>query len=180
MRSRKKYDDAFKARVALEAVKGELTIAGIASKYEVHPNRIRNWRRHLLENATELFSMKREMSGPLNRKLPIRRQCRLLGLPRTGFYSGCRGRAGVLRSGLLSVVSRERGCGRPAPTGLPLLSRPPAGEDGGQNRSPGALGALGPGCRSILRSRGPSGWSRRRASSFLTCSAERMSRRSIR
>ena len=60
MRSRKKYDDAFKARVALEAVKGELTIAEIASKYEVHPNLIQNWRRHLLENATELFSRKKD------------------------------------------------------------------------------------------------------------------------
>ena len=60
MRSRKKYDEVFKARVALEAVKGEMTIAEIASKYEVHPNLIQNWRRQLLENATELFSRKKD------------------------------------------------------------------------------------------------------------------------
>ena len=57
MKNRKKYDEVFKAKVALEAVKGEMTIAEIASKYEVHPNLIMSWRRHLLENAAELFSL---------------------------------------------------------------------------------------------------------------------------
>jgi transposase-like protein len=60
MKNRKKYDEVFKAKVALEAVKGEMTIAEIASKYEVHPNLIMSWRRHLLENAAELFSRKKD------------------------------------------------------------------------------------------------------------------------
>ena len=70
MKDQKKYD-VFKAKVALEAVKGELTIAEIASKYkkyEVRPNLIMSWRRHLLENAVELFTRKRDIDLELLRK----------------------------------------------------------------------------------------------------------------
>jgi transposase len=45
---RKQYEAAFKAKVALEAVKGEKTIGQIASAYSVHPNQIRQWRRRQL------------------------------------------------------------------------------------------------------------------------------------
>jgi putative transposase len=56
---RRRRDAAFKARVALEAVKGEKTIAQIASEFSVHPNQIRQWRAHLLEMLPELFSQRR-------------------------------------------------------------------------------------------------------------------------
>lgn len=56
---RKTYDAAFKAKVALEAVKGEKTITQIASDFGVHPNQIRQWRTHLLENLPEMFSHRR-------------------------------------------------------------------------------------------------------------------------
>jgi transposase len=56
---RKTYDAAYKAKVALEAVKGEKTIAKIASDFGVHPNQIRQWRAHLLEVLPELFSHRR-------------------------------------------------------------------------------------------------------------------------
>ncbi len=49
---RKQYEAAFKAKVALEAVKGEKTIAQIASAYKVHPNQIRQWRLRLLERPS--------------------------------------------------------------------------------------------------------------------------------
>jgi transposase len=57
---RRRHDESFKARVAIEALKGELTISELASKYEVHPNQIRQWRKQLLVNASEIFSRKRD------------------------------------------------------------------------------------------------------------------------
>ena len=56
---RKQYESAFKAKVALEAVKGEKTIAQIASAYKVHPNQIRQWRLRLLDVLPEVFSNRR-------------------------------------------------------------------------------------------------------------------------
>jgi transposase-like protein len=52
---RKQHSPQFKAKVALEAVKGEKTIAEIASQYSVHPTMINAWKRQLLEGASELF-----------------------------------------------------------------------------------------------------------------------------
>ena len=56
---RKQYEAVFKAKVALEVVKGKKTIAQIATEFEVHPNQIRQWRRHLLDVLPEVFSNRR-------------------------------------------------------------------------------------------------------------------------
>jgi transposase-like protein len=56
---RKQYEAAFKAKVALEAIKGEKTIAQLAGEFGVHPNQIRQWRQHLLEVLPEVFSNRR-------------------------------------------------------------------------------------------------------------------------
>ena len=53
---RRRHDAAFKAKVALEAVKGEKTIAQIASEFKIHPNMARKWRNQLLEMLPDLFS----------------------------------------------------------------------------------------------------------------------------
>lgn len=53
---RRSHDAAFKARVALEAVKGERTVAQLASQYGVHPNQIGQWKKRLLKELPEIFS----------------------------------------------------------------------------------------------------------------------------
>ena len=53
--SRKKHSPAFKAKVALEALKGEKPTAEIAGRFEVHPSQVRTWRRALIEGAGGIF-----------------------------------------------------------------------------------------------------------------------------
>jgi len=50
------FTDKFKAKVALEAVKGMKTLAELATEYQVHPNQISDWKKQLLANAPELFA----------------------------------------------------------------------------------------------------------------------------
>jgi transposase len=55
---KKKHDSKFKARVALEAIKGEKTIAEIASEYGVHPNLVGQWKQRVMENLPDIFEKK--------------------------------------------------------------------------------------------------------------------------
>ncbi len=52
---RKRHDNNLKARVALEAIKGEKTIAEIASEYKAHPNLVGQWKKKALENLPSIF-----------------------------------------------------------------------------------------------------------------------------
>jgi transposase len=54
-RIRRTHAPAFKAKVALAAIKGEKTLAELAQQYDVHPNQITAWKGHLLEAAAGLF-----------------------------------------------------------------------------------------------------------------------------
>jgi transposase len=52
---RKQYSPQFKAKVALEAVKAEKTVAELASQYTLHPTVINGWKKQLLEQASDVF-----------------------------------------------------------------------------------------------------------------------------
>jgi transposase len=54
--SRRKHSPSFKAKVALEALKSEETVAQIASRYEVHPNMVTKWKKALQDEAASIFS----------------------------------------------------------------------------------------------------------------------------
>lgn len=57
---RKKYSDEFKARVALDALKGHKTINELASEYGLHPNQIGQWKKKLIEGSADVFSRKKD------------------------------------------------------------------------------------------------------------------------
>ena len=57
---RRNHSPAFKAKVALEAVKGEETVAQLASRYEVHPGQIQAWKKALVEGASGVFGNGKE------------------------------------------------------------------------------------------------------------------------
>jgi transposase len=52
---RKQYSPEFKAKVALAAIKNEETVAELAKRFGVHPTMINNWKRALLDGATDIF-----------------------------------------------------------------------------------------------------------------------------
>lgn len=61
---RKQYRPEFKAKVALEALRGEKTASELASQYQVHPTMINTWKRQLLAGASNLFEKGHEASKP--------------------------------------------------------------------------------------------------------------------
>ena len=56
---RREYSAEFKAKVSVEALKGDRTIAELASVFNVHPNQIRDWKEQALDSMREGFSRKR-------------------------------------------------------------------------------------------------------------------------
>jgi transposase-like protein len=55
-RPRRNHGATFKAKVALEAIKGDQTVVELAERFEIHPNQITEWKKQLMERADEVFS----------------------------------------------------------------------------------------------------------------------------
>jgi transposase-like protein len=62
-RSRRNHTSAFKAKVALAAIKGDQTVAELAKRFDVHPNSIVQWKTELLERAGEIFESLKAAKG---------------------------------------------------------------------------------------------------------------------
>jgi transposase len=56
MRTRRRYTGDFKARVAVEALRGDKTVQEIAAKHKVHPNQVSTWKRQAIDGLGEVFS----------------------------------------------------------------------------------------------------------------------------
>ncbi len=102
-KQRRKHTAEFKARIALEAIKGLNTINEIAAKYEVHPVQVGSWKKELLDRVPELFERKNAANDPdieqerarLERKVGqlsmevdwLEKKCVQLGIPGRGHSS---------------------------------------------------------------------------------------------
>lgn len=95
-RARRNHTPAFKAKVALAAIKGEKTLAELAQQFDVHPNQITQWRSQLLEGAAGVFGRdKTETAAPTVDLKALHAKIGELALE-NDFLSGALGKAGLL------------------------------------------------------------------------------------
>ena len=64
MTQRKVHKPEFKAQVALEALKGEQTVSELSIRFGVHPTMIHQWKKALLDGASDIFQRGRSSAGP--------------------------------------------------------------------------------------------------------------------
>jgi len=69
MTTRRRFTGEFKARVALEALRGDKTVQEIGSKHKVHPNQVSTWKRQAIEGLGEVFSNGADRERDLHAKI---------------------------------------------------------------------------------------------------------------
>src|SRR5271165_6684024 len=69
-RARRTHTPAFKAKVALAAIKGEMTLTQLAEHFDVHPNQITQWKAQLQESAANVFGP--GGSGPVQQAVDVK------------------------------------------------------------------------------------------------------------
>ena len=72
-KSRKKFDAAFKAKMALEALREDATVPELAKRHGVHPNQIYTWKKQVLDNVASLFARGRGARCEARRSASARR-----------------------------------------------------------------------------------------------------------
>lgn len=94
-RSRRTHSPAFKAKVALAAVKGDKTLAELAQQFDVHPNQITTWKNHLLESAAGVFGQDK---GPAEAPVDLKALHAKIGEPalENDFLESALTKAGLL------------------------------------------------------------------------------------
>lgn len=104
-RVRRNHSPAFKAKVALAAIKGEKTLADLAQQFDVHPNKITQWRSQLLEGAAGVFGSeaKSETTAPTIDVKTLQAKVGELALE-NDFLSIALGKAGLLSAKRLSTT----------------------------------------------------------------------------
>ena len=99
-KQRRKHTAEFKARIALEAIRGVKTVNEIAAEFEIHPVMVGNWKKEMLENLPSLFKQKNakkekdrdQEAEHLHRKVGqltmevefLEKKCKQLGIPVQG------------------------------------------------------------------------------------------------
>ena len=93
-RPRRNHSPAFKAKVALEAIRGDKTLAELAKQHDVHPNQITDWKTQLLERASSVFGSE----APVEPKADLKVLHAKIGQQalEIDFLSGALSKAGLL------------------------------------------------------------------------------------
>jgi transposase len=94
-RIRRTHSPAFKAKVALAALKGEKTLADLAQQFDMHPNQITAWKAQLVGGAAEVFGASGGATAPAVDVKTLHAKIGELTLE-NDFLSGALGKAGLL------------------------------------------------------------------------------------
>ena len=130
-RPRRNHSSIFKAKVALDAIRGEKTLAELAKLHDVHPNQINDWKNQLLERAASVFGAESASPPPVDLKelhakigqLALENDF-LSGAPRGSNPRGRPGVAGVQTGRRCGARARQTQGRRYPPRGASDSSRP--------------------------------------------------------